>query len=157
MIEEPRLKSLSFRVLGTPASKGSNRAFIGKSGRAHVVPGGSKVGAEKLGTWDANVRAAALEAAPAPWIARPLSVEIHFYLRRPAGHFAQRTGQLRSRAPSWPATKPDVDKLARSTLDSLTAIVFDDDSRVVMLRVTKHYARSDQPEGALISVDECET
>ena len=38
-----------------------------------------------------------------------------------------------SSAPPFKRRKPDIDKLARSTLDSLTGSVFDDDARVARL------------------------
>ena len=43
----------------------------------------------------------------------------------------------RSHRALFPRGKPDIDKLARSTLDSLTGIVFDDDARVAQLELRK--------------------
>jgi Holliday junction resolvase RusA-like endonuclease len=141
-------------VLGTPAPKGSNRAMV-RGGRAVFIPGGSKVNAGKLRGWDANVRQRAAEAlgerTEPLFVGKAMSVEITFRLARPAGHWGKRG--LKPSAPLTPATKPDIDKLARSTLDSLIGAVFDDDSRIVRLVVDKQYAVPGA-EGARIRVQE---
>jgi Holliday junction resolvase RusA-like endonuclease len=140
-------------VLGTPAPKGSSRAML-KNGHAMNVPSGSNVSRDKLKSWDVAVREAARSAigdvtAP-PFVERPLAVTIAFRMARPGSHFGKRG--LRDSAPAFPAKKPDVDKLARATLDSLTAIVFDDDSRIVSLVVTKTWAAPGY-EGASIRIE----
>jgi crossover junction endodeoxyribonuclease RusA len=80
-------------------------------------------------------------------------VAITLRLARPAGHWGKgrNAGRLVPTAPAVPRGKPDIDKLARSTLDSLTGIVFDDDSRVARLELRKIYAAPGQ-EGARIEV-----
>lgn len=146
-------------VLGTPAPKGSNRAIL-RGGRAQFVPGGSKVNQRKLKSWDVAVREAAIDlgrehengSLGPRFVQVPLSVGIVFRMARPGSHWAKRGG-VKPTAPIAPATKPDVDKLARSTLDSLTGIVFDDDSRIVELGVVKVYAEPGR-EGARIVVRE---
>ncbi len=61
----------------------------------------------------------------------PVAVEIRFYLPRPKS----------AKAGARPSTRPDIDKLCRSTFDALkTAGVYEDDGRVVSLHTTKHYA-----------------
>jgi Holliday junction resolvase RusA-like endonuclease len=141
-------------ILGTPAPKGSNRAIL-RGGKARFVPGGSQVNQQKLKSWDVAVREAALASdcsggLEPRFVQTPLAVEIEFRMARPAGHWAKRGG-LKPSAPESPATKPDVDKLARATLDSLSGIVFDDDSRIVELVVRKVYAQPGR-EGAHIAV-----
>lgn len=138
-------------VLGTPAPKGSARAFY-KAGmkRAVVV----KDNSERQRGWEAAVRFEAQRSAPgdAPaFVDKPLTVVIEFRLARPAGHWAKRGG-LKPGAAVVPATKPDVDKLARATLDALTGAIFDDDSRIVELVVRKRYAKPGD-EGARITVE----
>lgn len=150
--------SLVLSVFGTPAPKGSNRAML-RGGRAVFVPGGSKVNAIKLKGWDASVREAALELlgdrAEPMFTHVPLTVAITFRLARPGGHWHAKGG-LKNSAPSSPSVKPDVDKLARSTIDSLSGLVFDDDARIVRLVVSKEYAQPGR-EGAEISVWEHKT
>ena len=145
-------------VLGTPASKGSSRPMLNrKTGKAFAFAGGSKVAEKKLESWDAAVRAVALAAvgvrAAPPFVDTPMAVEVTFRLARPAGHWGKgkNAGKLAPSAPAFPRGKPDIDKLARSTLDSLTGIVFDDDSRVISLVLRKVYAAPGR-EGASITV-----
>ncbi len=85
--------------------------------------------------------------------ALPLSIAITFRVARPPGHWGKgrNAGRLVPSAPPFPRGKPDIDELARSTLDSLTGIVFDDDARVAALQLRKVYAAPGQ-EGARIEV-----
>lgn len=146
-----------FEVLGRPAPKGSSRAMM-RGGFAVNVPSGSNASRDKLKSWDVAVREAAATvvgsvSAP-PLVDVPLQVQILFRLARPAGHWGKgkNAGKLSPSAPRHPRTKPDADKLARSTLDSLTGIVFDDDSRIAVLHVEKRYADPGD-EGATIRVE----
>jgi crossover junction endodeoxyribonuclease RusA len=150
---------ISFFVRGTPAPKGSSRPMLNrKTGKPFTFKGGSPQNAEKLTTWDNNVRAAAASAigsvgAP-PLAGRAIFATLEFRLVRPSGHWGKgkKAGILRPNAPEYPIGKPDIDKLARSTLDSLTGIVFDDDSRIATLLVTKTYAQTGY-EGARITIE----
>lgn len=71
----------------------------------------------------------------------PARVHARFYFPRPKSHY--RTGKLahvlKDTAPSWHTTKPDADKLQRAVGDSLTGIVFRDDSQIAVWRVEKRY------------------
>lgn len=139
-------------ILGTPAPKGSSRAFF-KAGmkRAVIV----KDNDARQRNWDALVREQAQNAwsgASPAFVDRPLAVTIEFRLARPSGHWSKRGGLVPS-APIAPRVKPDADKLARATLDALTGAVFDDDSRIVQLVISKRYAKPGD-EGARITVEE---
>lgn len=148
--------AVTIEVLGTPAPKGSGRAIL-IAGRARHVPSGSDVNAKKLRSWDTAVREAAAlsvgHVTSPPFIGVPLRLRIVFRLIRPAGHWGKRG--LRPKAPSFPTTKPDLSKLVRSTEDTLTGIVFDDDSRIVSAVLEKVYAEPGR-EGATIVVELCE-
>lgn len=52
-------------------------------------------------------------------------------------HTQAENGQIK------PITKPDIDNIAKSVLDALNKVAFDDDSRVVRLVVEKHFAPQD--------------
>lgn len=107
-----------------------------------------------VGPWRDAIRSSAvLAAARAGWTttAGPLTLSVVFTLPRPAGHY--RTGRyaelLRPNAPPAPATRPDLDKLIRSTLDALTdAGTMTDDGLVVALSAAKTY-----PGGHLDALD----
>lgn len=150
------MNTVSINVLGTPAPKGSSRAILIR-GRAVNVPGGSNANRTKLKGWDASVRERALEVigvrdSPV-FVGRLLCVELQFRLQRPSGHWKTDGMRLKPSAPVAPGTKPDIDKLARATLDSLTGLAFDDDSRIVRLIASKVYAGPGQ-EGAYIAIHE---
>jgi Holliday junction resolvase RusA-like endonuclease len=146
-------------VLGTPAPKGSNRAML-RGGFAVMVPGSSNVGQQRMKQWERCVRDEASFIARfnsthygPTFMGKPVAVAIVFRMPRPLGHTNKRTGALLPKAPLRPNVKPDVDKLARATLDALTGIVFDDDSRIVELALHKTYAEPGR-EGARIVVKE---
>jgi Holliday junction resolvase RusA-like endonuclease len=140
-------------VLGTPAPKGSGRAML-IGGKARHIASGSSVNQKRLRSWDTAVREAAAESVGPvtvpPFVGEPLSLRIVFRLVRPAGHWGKRG--LRPGAPAYPCTKPDLSKLVRATEDTLTGIVYDDDSRIVAVAVEKVYADPGR-EGATIVVE----
>lgn len=131
------MTELVLRVYGTePGPQGSKR---------HVGNGRMIEASKKVAPWRAAV---ALEIQKA-WLAfdgfvifdEPVEVEVTFYLPRPS--------TVKRILPSVP---PDVDKLARSTLDGLVqggALV--DDSLVVNLTALKRYADG-RPIGADIVI-----
>jgi crossover junction endodeoxyribonuclease RusA len=110
----------------------------------------------KVAPWRAMVTTAAATAAAATgWdpgdrtTAYRLSVV--FTVARPTSHY--RTGRhahlLRDTAPAHPTTRPDLDKLLRSTLDALTdSGVIHDDAQVVHVAMAKAY-----PGGHLDALD----
>lgn len=68
----------------------------------------------------------------------PVYVSMFFIFARPKSHL-KKNGDLTRSAPVWPATRPDLDKLARAALDAMTGLVFVDDSQVVYLNARKSY------------------
>ena len=125
--------TITFRVFGIPAPKGSKR---------HVGNGRLIESSKKLPAWMRAVTQEATKNRPSEPIDAPVSVYMHFYLPKP-------------KRPRYdaPAVKPDVDKLARSVLDSLEASdILTNDSRVTLLRAIKHYADNDTPPGADITI-----
>lgn len=136
LFDEP-LRSVSFFVAGTPEPKGSFRAIL-VHGRPTPIPDNGK--SKK---WERAVKlVAARECRGHDWLPfdRPCAVEMTFSLARPENPKF-----------SVPATKPDWDKLVRSTGDALTGIAYVDDARVVEARVLLQYAPL---EGCLIVVRE---
>jgi Holliday junction resolvase RusA-like endonuclease len=137
--------SLNFDVYGLPAPQGSKR---------HVGNGVMVESSKNVKPWREAVKHAALDTE-GRFGKQPVAVWVTFYLPRPRGHF--RTGkhanELRPAAPGpWPMTKPDVDKLVRSTCDALKdAGVYHDDACVAVLDATKVYA-DHRPPGANVTV-----
>lgn len=133
------MNSLVVNVHGLPAPQGSKR---------HVGRGIMVESSKRVKPWREAVKHAALDvlslnnADDYPFGTEPVGITATFYLPRPKGHF--RTGRnahlLRDAAPDYPATKPDIDKILRSSLDALgEACVWRDDSQVVHVVARKEY------------------
>lgn len=132
-------------VRGLPAPQGSKRAYVNRyTGRAALVESSAAVK-----PWRADVRA----AMDYEWCYQPLegpvSLRLRFAFHRPKGHTGKR-GLLPS-APEHKVTKPDLDKLVRSTLDAMTGVVFRDDSQVISLTAWKGWTEGDD-QGCLVTI-----
>lgn len=141
---------LDIDVHGTPAPQGSKR---------HVGRGIMVESSKKVKPWREAVKAAVLLASdqPRPPADGPVTVDISFRLARPAGHYGtgRNADRLRESAPARPITKPDLDKLIRSTLDALKDVgVYRDDSQVVTIVTAKHYCGRAEWPGARIIIRE---
>lgn len=66
----------------------------------------------------------------------PIGLTVDFYFLRPAS----------AKKRKYPSVKPDLDKLVRATLDSLTGILYDDDSQVIEINARKHYCTVERVE-----------
>lgn len=81
-------------------------------------------------------------------------MSLHFILERPKGHWTK-SGKLKRGSPADPVGKPDLDNLAKSTLDSLeNAGAFKNDSAILHLNISKRYAEEMEEQGCLISIAE---
>lgn len=123
-------------VVGLPVPQGSKVGkILGK--RVLLYDDNSKV----LKPWRDLVKAEATQAmALRETITGPVWVTLDFYMPRPA-----------SVKRSYPSVKPDIDKLSRAVLDSLTAAdVWEDDARCVSLTAREQYADSN-PAGVRIN------
>ena len=136
------MNAARMRVFGLPAPQGSKR---------HVGGGRMVEASRKVAPWREAVVSEAQRLGYAGMrIDEAVSVRITFYLPRPSSHRGARG--LRPSAPVWPAKVPDLDKLARSTLDGLVqAAVLSDDARVVILHARKTFD-DEQAAGALIHI-----
>lgn len=133
---------IEFRVYGTPAPQGSKTAFV-RGSRAVVVDGSSKTGREKLSSWRAEVAREAQNIASGELLEGPLGVEINFVMPKP---------KSAPKGKVFCDKKPDIDKLVRSTFDSMTGVLYRDDSQVSKIKATKVYVSPEEPAGALIKI-----
>ena len=128
---------VSFTVLGHPQPQGSARAFVPKGWTRAVVTSDNS----KLKPWRQDVSAHAMEARAKAGYEEPtlqaVSVVVTFFFDRP---------KSASKKVVHKTTKPDVDKLARGILDSLTGIVFKDDSQVIEISCRKHFGCPERAE-----------
>jgi Holliday junction resolvase RusA-like endonuclease len=128
---------VAFTVCDLPRPQGSKRHV----GHGVMVESGG----QPLRNWREAVKQAALDNLPKGHTAYDgaVALTVTFYLPRPRSHY--RTGAnahlLREAAPTFPARKPDIDKLLRSLLDSLTAAgVWTDDARVICVGAYKAFS-----------------
>lgn len=135
------MTGLEFTVHGMPAAQGSKR---------HVGNGIMVESSRKVAPWRQDVVAAAVEAMGEDWtpIDGPCFVWVTFYLPRRRSDF-RKDGSLKPNAAKFVATRPDCDKLTRSTFDALTtAGVWRDDALAV--RVTAEKVYHDNPGAAVL-------
>lgn len=130
-----------FVVRGIPVPQGSMRAFLPKGTKRPVVVHGKP---KELSSWRHDIQHEAARSAKEVGLLSPTSgpveVYLRFYLRVPKS--LPKTKKKR------PTKRPDIDKLARSALDALTGVIFEDDSQVCKLAATKSYAgRFEDPTG----------
>lgn len=146
---------LRFFAGGLPVSQGSKR--IGRN-RATGEPILIDDNPAKLKAWRSYVTMKARQAAAAAVFLKlegPVRVSLRFTFQRPKSHYGtgRNKATLKDSAPAYMLTKPDVDKLTRAILDSLTdAKAYRDDSQVVVLEVVKSYAEPNEQPGATITV-----
>lgn len=130
------------RVHGVPAPQGSKTAFV-RGGRA-IVTEGKGAGRVAHATWRQAVATAARDWQDAngsrELIDGPALVVIQFLMPKP---------RSKPKWKRWPDVKPDLDKLVRSVLDSLSGVILADDSRVVAITARKDYG---DPPGCRVQV-----
>lgn len=113
--------TLEYTVIGEPAPQGSKR---------HVGKGILVEMSAKVKPWREAVIWAVREG-PRVTLTGPVYVHMDFFFRRPKSAPKSRI---------YPDRKPDLDKLARSTLDALVmGGAIEDDARVVRLTAWKFY------------------
>jgi Holliday junction resolvase RusA-like endonuclease len=125
---------LTIEVRGEPASQGSHSIINGR-----IV----QVNSAKHKRWRNAVAFAALDLVTEGWdlLDEPIELSVIFYLPRP-----------KTATREYPSVMPDLDKLIRAVGDSLSGVVYVDDSRIVRISATKVYADHRGP-GALIRVN----
>jgi Holliday junction resolvase RusA-like endonuclease len=131
MIDAPQYREIKFVVYGTPAPQGSMKAFVIR-GQARLTSDN-----KKLKPYRQEVAGAALIArAEAGFndVFAGKHVPVHATFR----FFFERSPSIPKKRLCH-VVKPDIDKLCRSTFDSLTGILFSDDAQVCGLSAAKFY------------------
>ena len=136
--------TLCFVVYGLPAAQGSKR---------HMGNGILVESSKAVSPWRQDCKHAALAIKPHDWdTSLPMGLSVIFRFKRPATHIGKRGVKPSAPIHNTSARSGDLDKLCRSTLDSLTGVLYDDDRQVVSITATKRYCLSDEPQGALITL-----
>lgn len=142
MKDEPNFVTgeyVRFFVPGDAKTSGSKRAFINpKTGKPIITAANPK----QKKWFDAVKWKAMQEFAQRIPFDGPLCLDMVFVRARPKGHFG--TGKNEGVLKPWakdlmPTTKPDTLKLGRCVEDSLSKIIYIDDSQVVEHHIRKIY------------------
>ena len=146
---------LSYWVAGTPIPQGSKRAWYDDKHKQVRMTEDAGV---RHTTWRfelaAGARLAMQEAGLSEPFAEPIYVSLNFTLHRPLSHYGsgRNSQQVKPGANDLPVKPPDIDKLTRAVLDSMTSIVWVDDAQVVRLHATKAFVHRWQEEGVSVNV-----
>lgn len=165
----PAVCEMEFFVPGLPAPGGS-KSFIPiwrrggelitvvRNGRVWPVirvVDSADVGSNRVSKWKNVVRGYAGEfmCGARPYQC-PVRVEFVFFMPRPQFHLGtgKNAGIVKESAPQFHTVKPDALKLARSTEDALTGIVFDDDAANVSIQSEKRWCNYGEQSGVLIRI-----
>lgn len=125
------MRQFHVTVYASPAPQGSLRAFVVR-GKAHLTSDNAKTVPFRHAVTLLARRQMADLGLEEPLAGKhvPVSLILDFHLSRPPSLSKRRVE---------PAVKPDIDKLSRSVLDSLTGVLYIDDGQVVELQARKHY------------------
>ena len=146
---------IKFFVVGIPKPAGSKRVFVNKKTmRAIVTDDSGQAGTD----WRGDVKAVALRVMDTPPIAGPVYLDLEFRFPRPQSHISKTKAgkRLKASAPYFHTNKPDTTKLIRGVEDSLTGIVWRDDSQVVTQSAHKRYCNLDEQPGVYVEIQELE-
>ena len=136
------MSQIAFTVFAKAEPQGSKKAFVvpGKGGanpRAVVVDDNKPT----LRSYRQEITRAAIFVLNQAGLSRPMAgsqvaveLTLEFTFLKPAS----------SKKRIWPAVKPDIDKLTRSTFDALKGLLFMDDSQVCRMTVEKVYGPQEQ-------------
>lgn len=146
---------ITFFIPGIPAPGGSKR-FVGhskKTGRAILIDAAG----EKNKNWRSIVAVCGSDEMrkSGALFNGPLRVKFDFVMPRRKGDMNSK-GEVKPTAPFYHTTKPDALKLARSTEDALTGIVWNDDAQTAILEISKRYASKGEPCGCQATISNLE-
>jgi len=134
-------RAVTFIVPGEPVAKGRPR-FSTRGGKTRTYTPTKTAEAE----WSIRLYAVAAFGNQEVFDG-PVRVRLVFVLRRPKSVSAKKR--------PWPSVKPDVDNLAKTVLDALSAAVaWIDDSLVCILEVEKMYASLEEEPRTVIHIEE---
>ncbi len=126
---DEKVNSLTFIIDGPPVPKGRPRV----TRRGTYTPAKSANYETAVG-WIAKA-----EMRGTPPLTGPLKVKIEAELPIPKS-WSKTKKEAAERQEIQPTSKPDADNLAKSVLDGLEGIAFEDDAQIVRLEVIKRYA-----------------
>jgi crossover junction endodeoxyribonuclease RusA len=133
-----------------PAPQGSKRAIALRKGGSFTGKVALLESSAGVKPWREAVRQEVIRSGLA-LLEVPVGLSVEFRLTRPRSHHTSK-GALKKGAPRHHRSKPDTDKLLRSTFDGLTGAAFKDDSQVMMVSAVKRYCEAGERPGAIIMI-----
>jgi len=138
---------LTFTVPGEAVPQGNLKSYVPKGWTRAILTSDNP----RTKPWRAQVACAAIEAQFThggwPRISEhAIRLDIDCYFIRPVS--------VPERKRPFMVVRPDASKLVRAIEDALTKILWRDDSQVVDLRISKHYAPAGEPAHTVIRVQE---
>lgn len=124
---------ITFTVPGEPVAKARARITIA-GGRAHAYTPAKTAAYEQL---VAVYAAAAMKNAPL--LEHPVRLHLGIYCKVP-GSWSKKKRADALAGIERPAKAPDIDNICKSVADGMNGIVWVDDSQIVELVCSKHYA-----------------
>lgn len=140
-----RSEVVEFWVAGLPKPQGSKRAFVNPKTKRAVL---TESAGAPLKDWRHDVKAFAIDAMVGKQMVvqpRGVHLSVEFVMPRP-------TSLPRNKPTPLAVKRPDLDKLVRAICDSLTGVVYADDSQAISHDVWKRIAEIGEQPGANIAV-----
>jgi len=139
--------SIEFVAYGTPKGQPRVRAFVRGKHAGVYDPGTAD-------NWKSTVRLAAKEAWDGRQFKGAVRLTVLAHLPRPAVHIRS-NGTPKDWAPFYHTGKPDCDNIAKAIMDALTTIgIWEDDTQVACLVMSKTYVNPPTPAHAVIRIEE---
>lgn len=133
----PRLKTYLVIVFGKPGFQGSKRLIRTRDGRMVMIESSQKEDERLTGTgksWRQELIQEMLNDRPDEPLNEAVWMKLIVYVPRPQNHYRP-NGSLKSTAPRFPGTSPDLDKVQRAVGDAAKiAKWLKDDARIAEWR-----------------------
>ena len=129
---------IKFTVLGEPVAQGRPRAGI-RNGKINMRD------PMKSRNFKQYVGLVASQYAPEKLLEGPLQLEVKVY-KPSLKSFSKKKALAAEKGLLRPTTKPDVDNYVKGVKDVLNKVIWNDDSQVVDLKVSKWYSEKPRVE-----------
>jgi len=140
------MKAITICIDAEPVAQGRGKAFVRRDGRAGIYD------PVKSRNWKELVRTAATaQASRDDWDVYHGAVEMFIYTHIPIPKSWSSVKKERAkRGDVAPISRPDVSNYAKGIEDALNGVIYQDDSQITKLTVSKEY--SDKP-GVIVRVE----
>ncbi|WP_225218332.1 RusA family crossover junction endodeoxyribonuclease [Planococcus wigleyi] len=134
------METISFEIMGEAQAQGRPRAGKSYSGKTVLYdPATSR-------DFKQYVKLVASQHKPQELITGPAHLELTFYQPTPKKYHTKPKQALIEAGLLLPVSRPDLDNLAKGVKDSLSKIIWQDDSQVVSMMVRKFYSMTPRVE-----------